>query len=76
MRCERIATRKNWTPEELARRIERRRTLIARHLAAVQRVAQFGVFERLFSIWHVLHVPLVYMMVLSAVAHVIAVHMY
>ncbi len=44
--------------------------------AAVQRVAQFGVFERLFSCWHVLHVPLVYMMVLSAIAHVVAVHMY
>ncbi len=72
----RIAATKDWTPEELARRIERRRKLIARHLAAVQRIAQFGVFERLFSIWHVLHVPLVYMMVLSAVAHVIAVHMY
>ena len=73
---ERIAARGHWTPEDLARRIERRRKLIARHLAAVQRIAQFGVFERLFSIWHVLHVPLVYMMVLSAIAHVIAVHMY
>ena len=73
---ERVAARKHWRPEELARRIEKRRKLIARHLAAVQRVAQFAAFERLFSIWHVLHVPLVYMMVLSAIAHVIAVHMY
>ena len=73
---ERVATRKHWSPEDLERRIARRRKLIARHLAAVQRVAQFAAFERLFSIWHVLHVPLVYMMVLSAIAHVIAVHMY
>jgi hypothetical protein len=73
---QRVAARKHWSPEDLARRIERRRKLIARHLAAVQRVAQFAAFERLFSIWHVLHVPLVYMMVLSAIAHVIAVHMY
>jgi hypothetical protein len=72
----RVAARKQWTEEELTRRIERRRKLIAGHLAAVQRVAQFAAFERLFSIWHVLHVPLVYMMVLSAIAHVIAVHMY
>ena len=73
---QRVAARKHWTEADLARRIERRRKLIASHLAAVQRVAQFAAFERLFSIWHVLHVPLVYMMVLSAVAHVVAVHMY
>lgn len=72
----RVAAREHWRPEQLARRIERREKLIARHLSAVQRIAQFAAFERLFSIWHVLHVPLVYMMVLSAVAHVVAVHMY
>ena len=73
---QRVAATQHWSAEKLARRIEAHRTLIARYLAAVQRVAQFVVFERLFSIWHVLHVPLVYMMVLSAIAHVIAVHMY
>ncbi|MEO8676263.1 MAG: hypothetical protein ABI569_11825 [Casimicrobiaceae bacterium] len=65
-----------WSPEKLAHRIRSRRALIAAHLVEVQRVAQFGVFERLFSWWHVLHVPLVYMMVLAAIAHVVAVHMY
>ena len=65
-----------WPADKLARRIASRDALIAAHLRAVQRVAQFGVFERLFSWWHVLHVPLVYMMVLSAIAHVVAVHMY
>ncbi len=65
-----------WTPEKLARRIKNRRSLIAAYIRAVQRVAQFGVFERLFSWWHILHVPLVYMLVLSAIAHVVAVHMY
>lgn len=71
-----LAVTERWPPEKLARRLESRRRLIAAHLAAVQRVAQFTVFERLFSIWHVLHVPLVYMLVLSAIAHVVAVHMY
>jgi len=72
----RVAASNHWSPEELARRIETRRKLIARHLSGVQRIAQFAAFERLFSVWHVLHVPLVYIMVLSAIAHVIAVHMY
>lgn len=71
-----VAAREGWTASRLARRTAGCRSVIAAHLRAVQRVAQFGAFERLFSIWHVLHVPLVYMLVLSAIAHVIAVHMY
>jgi len=70
------AAAEGWPEERLARRVRSRSALIATHLRQVQRVAQFGVFERLFSWWHVLHVPLVYMMVLAAVAHVVAVHMY
>lgn len=65
-----------WPAEILERRIVSRNALIAAQLRAVQQVAQFGAFVRLFSWWHVLHVPLVYMMVLSAIAHVVAVHMY
>jgi hypothetical protein len=33
-------------------------------------------YERLFALWHVLHVPLVYMLVAAAIAHIVAVHMY
>jgi len=40
------------------------------------RVAQFTLFERLSSLWHVLHMPLFFMMVISALLHVLAVHMY
>jgi hypothetical protein len=72
----RRAIEESWPDDKLARRIASRDALIAAHLRIVQRVAQFGVFERLFSWWHVLHVPLVYMLVLSAIAHVVAVHMY
>jgi hypothetical protein len=65
-----------WTQSKLSRRTRVARALVAQYVRAVQRLAQFTIFERLFSWWHVLHVPLVYMLVLSAIAHVIAVHMY
>lgn len=42
----------------------------------VGRVAQFTLYERMFSLWHVLHMPLFFMMVISALLHVLAVHMY
>jgi hypothetical protein len=40
------------------------------------RVAQFSFYERLFALWHVFHLPIFLMMVLSALAHVLTVHMY
>ena len=45
-------------------------------LAATRRVASFEGFERLFSLWHALHIPLIFMMIIAAVIHVIAVHVY
>jgi hypothetical protein len=49
---------------------------IRKFLSLTTRVAQFTLFERLSSLWHVLHMPLFFMMVISALLHVLAVHMY
>lgn len=49
---------------------------INRYTYLMGRVAQFSLFERMFSLWHILHLPIFYMMVLSALVHVLAVHMY
>jgi len=52
------------------------RQAVARYLHALGRTARFRAYERMFALWHVLHVPLVWMLVLCAVAHVVAVHIY
>ena len=49
---------------------------IATYLKAVRDAAQFHTYERMFSWWHIFHIPLVYMMVFSAFYHVYAVHAY
>ena len=49
---------------------------VAKYVGAVRDVAQFHTYERLFSLWHVFHIPLVYMMIFSAIYHVYAVHAY
>lgn len=46
------------------------------YLTTVQRITAFSFYERLFSLWHVLHLPLFLMMLVSGIIHVIAVHMY
>jgi hypothetical protein len=50
--------------------------LIISYLKAVRDASQFHTYERLFSYWHIFHIPLVYMMVFSGFYHVYAVHAY
>jgi len=49
---------------------------IAEHLRRVRRVATFGFYERMFSLWHLFHLPFFYILVLATVIHILAVHMY
>ena len=49
---------------------------ISDYLKQIQTVAQFKKCEQIFSAWHILHIPLMYMMVATAIFHVIWVHMY
>jgi hypothetical protein len=45
-------------------------------LSATRRVVEFSSFERLFSLWHALHMPLFLMLLIAGVVHVVAVHVY
>ena len=65
-----------WEPAKTASLLRKTRRLVHEELMAIQRIAQFSAWEKLFAWWHVAHVPFVYLMVLSAVAHVVAVHAY
>lgn len=49
---------------------------LQRYLWLAQRVAQYDSAKRLLALWHVLHVPFVYLMVVCAVVHIVAVHVY
>jgi len=71
-----LGRQRGWSRSDLARRNHLARKLVRRYLTSVVTVAQFTAFERLFALWHVLHTPFVYILVISAVVHVIAVHMY
>lgn len=70
------AKKRKWDRARLRRAQRQGRLIIDAYLKAVQTEAQFTVYERLFSLWHVLHVPLVFLLVITGVVHVIAVHMY
>jgi hypothetical protein len=60
----------------LPRLMKTSRLFIRRFIRLSGNVAQFTLYERMFSLWHVLHMPLFFMMIISALFHVLAVHMY
>jgi hypothetical protein len=55
---------------------ERAHAYVDRRLGATRRVAEYQGYERLFSLWHSIHIPLIFVMVIAAIIHVIAVHVY
>lgn len=66
----------NWQALQLKQQRRIMRRYLGEFFTAVRKVAGFGFFERMFSLWHLLHMPLFIMMVITGVIHVIAVHMY
>ena len=71
-----LARVSGWDDAIVLRRERLARKLVRRYLNSVVRVAQYTAYERLFSLWHVAHIPFVYLLVASAIVHVIAVHAY
>lgn len=55
---------------------KRARRVFREHARAVRRACLFGACERLLALWHVVHLPLTLLLLLSTIMHVIAVHMY
>lgn len=70
------AQARGWDAPKYRRRLRAASGLVSAFLGATQRVATFSIYDRLLQLWHVAHVPLVYLLVISAIAHVVAVHMY
>jgi hypothetical protein len=70
------ARRDDWPKAQLrnARRAGNR--ALSAHLNAVRRVSDLRFFERLFSLWHLLHLPLYVMLIITGWVHVYAVHVY
>jgi hypothetical protein len=65
-----------WSWRERRRRFVRVNQVMTRYINALLKAAELRFYERLFSLWHVLHLPLFYLMVMTALVHVWATHSY
>ena len=45
-------------------------------LIKLRSMASYALYNRLFSLWHVFHLPLFFMMIITAIVHVVVVHQY
>jgi hypothetical protein len=76
-RALKVAARNSPTIAAQRRRLRRSAyAYVDRRLLATRQVAAFEAFERLFSLWHLLHVPLIFMLLIAGIVHVVAVHVY
>lgn len=49
---------------------------VTAHLSAIRKAAGLAVYDRLFALWHFLHLPLFLMLVIAVLVHIVAVHLY
>ena len=71
-----LARQNGWSQEEVATHHRRALKLVRSYLNAVVGVAQYTAYERIFALWHVAHIPFVYLLIVSAIVHIVAVHAY
>ncbi len=45
-------------------------------LLSLEKMANYALYTRLFSMWHIFHLPIFFMMIIAAIVHIFVVHMY
>jgi hypothetical protein len=70
------AKRLGWSRRVRQHNLAQTTEFVTMHIAAVKKAAAIAVYERLFRVWHVLHVPLFVLLVIAAIIHVYAAHFY
>ena len=70
------AAQENWSKAVSRTHLAAFRKNIDSYIQAVSRAEAFTLYERLFSLWHMLHLPLFIILVFATLVHVIAVHLY
>ncbi|WP_232283453.1 hypothetical protein [Sphingomonas sp. PAMC 26617] len=71
-----VAIERGWLKADLRQHRRDAAHHLDSYFRAVRSAATYGAFERLFALWHHLHLPLFGFLVLAAITHVVAVHLY
>lgn len=72
----REANRRGWTAKQRNKQMRTAKRHLANYLVTARKVVELNFYERLFALWHIFHLPLFVMLIVTGIAHVVAVHMY
>jgi hypothetical protein len=72
----RNAPQAKWSRADRRAHVNAARQHLRAYLGSIAKAAELSFYERLFSLWHILHVPLFFLLLLTGIVHVVAVHMY
>ncbi len=70
------AASQNWARRERRLHFRQARLHVVSYLDGIVKASQLSFYEKLFGLWHVLHIPLFFLFIITGVVHVIAVHLY
>lgn len=71
-----LAKKNKWNRQMLNEFIGETLYLLREYFLCVRKTGQLTLYARLFSLWHILHMPLFVMLVITGIVHVFAVHVY
>ncbi|MEQ1648706.1 MAG: hypothetical protein ABL898_08995 [Hyphomicrobiaceae bacterium] len=64
------------SPAELRLELDKAHANLDSLFLTIEQIGSVRFYERIFNAWHLLHLPLYYLLMVSAVLHVLAVHWY
>jgi len=70
------ARREGWRNSDTKSRIAVEKDQLRKYINAIAEIANIHLLERVLVMWRILHIPLLYILVITSLAHVLAVHMY
>ncbi len=74
--CRKVAVEEGWKHGKVESIIDNGIIYLNAHYMTIRKLVGLAFFEKIFSFWHILHVPLFYMLIFTATVHILAVHMY
>lgn len=71
-----VAQQQGWSASDVTNAERQLLRMLKEYLHALRTAARFKAYDQLFMLWRMVHVPLLYLLMISGVIHVLYVHMY
>ena len=67
---------KGWSKTKVRRKQLHMKQILMAHNRLIRQMLELHFYERLFAFWHLMHLPLFIMLIITGFVHVYAVHAY